>query len=205
MLLLRGSHLSPMYCACQCVFRVGGGLWQGSRERLRVFLARVVQPRGRGSSLEGLRLLENSRASSKEDPERGWHREGMAGVGRSRLEGAQSCFGEEGTQWKSYSRPARFPEAGSGPGEHRDERQTQTTPFSRSSGCDFCSRHANPEGPPPLPPSLSPAGPGLAWPPNEMQSCLGEQGGRKKKKKALFEVLCLWFPLALSPSGVIYW
>lgn len=91
---------------CQCIFRVWGdplpgpqqvgGLLQGSRERLCVFLGWVVQPRGRGKAVElaGLRLMENSRASSKEDPLRGWSgAEGGVGTVRGWLE-----WGEAG--WK---------------------------------------------------------------------------------------------------------
>lgn len=192
---------------CQCIFRVGGGtplpgprrvggFLQGSRERLRVFLSWVVQPRGRGKAVE---LAGRAKAHGKlpgffqggsferleRGRERGRHREGVAGVGQSWLEGDQSCLGKEETRWKRVI-PGQHGSRRQGQGQAStgDERQTQTTPFSRSSGCDFCSRHANPEGPP-SPPSFSPAGRGLAWPPNEMQSCSGEQGGKKR--------LCLRF------------
>lgn len=83
--LLRGLHLSPMYCACRrCSANIylgwvggppllgprrAGGVLQGSRERLRDFLGRVVQPRRRGgrrwSLLAGLKLMEKLPASWK--------------------------------------------------------------------------------------------------------------------------------------------
>lgn len=208
---------------CRSIFSVGGGnplpgprrvggFLQGSRKRLRVFLGRVVQPRGRGKAVElAGRVTAHGKLQCffqggsfgrlQRGRERGWHREGMAGVGRSWLEGAQSCLGKEETQWKRVI-----------PGQHGSRRQGQGQASTGMS--DKRKQLPSPgllvvisapdmqtlRGPPPLPPSPQL---GEGWP-GCLMKCRAAWESRGEKK-ALFEVLCLWFPLALSPSGVIYW